>query len=171
MAVVITLGASAQIYVGGEVGFWRNWTNGANETSAAVLPEAGYCLDKTWAIGSQIGWMYTYKSGVKTNTFIVTPYVRWTYVKFDAVSLFVDGGFGFGTYKMSGNGVDDDSHNAWNVGVKPGVAVNLTEKLSFVAHVGFFGYSDADDYSPFGETGFGFDVNGSNLGFGLYYNF
>ena len=43
-AAFVTLTASAQVYVGGEVGFWRNWADGANETTFKVLPEVGYNL-------------------------------------------------------------------------------------------------------------------------------
>ena len=167
----IAFTASAQVYVGGEVGFWRNWTAGANTTTAKILPEVGYGLSEKWAIGTQIGWVYNYNEGVKVNAFVVAPYARFTYAKFDAVSLFLDGGFEFGTYKASGDGIHDDSHNSWGIGIKPGVKVDLTSKLSFVAHAGFFGYRDNDDAEIFGGNGFGLDVNGNNLQFGLYYNF
>ena len=165
-AAFVTLTASAQVYVGGEVGFWRNWADGANETTFKVLPEVGYNLSEDWAIGTQIGYQYN-----QVNAFVVTPYARWTFAKFDAVSLFLDGGFEFGTYKASGDGVKDDSHNAWGIGIKPGVKVDLTDKLSFIAHAGFFGYRDADDLEIFGKNGFGVDVDGNALQFGLYYNF
>lgn len=166
----VALTASAQVYVGGEVAFWRNWVNGANETTVKLLPEVGYSLDEKWAIGTQIGWQYNYNDGVKCNAFVVAPYARYTFASFDAVSLFLDGGFEFGTYKYSGD-VKGDSQNAWGIGIKPGVKVDLTSSLSFVAHVGFFGYRDADDNEIFGNNGFGLDVNGNNLQFGLYYNF
>ena len=169
-AAVITLTASAQVYLGGEVGLWRNWD--ANHTSFSINPEIGYNLDENWAIGTTIGYTYNYNSGIKTNAFEVAPYARYTYAKFDAVSLFLDGGFGFQTYKVSQDGHSSDSMNGWQVGIKPGVKVDLTSKLSFVAHVGFLGYRDADDNkSAWGENGFGFKLDGNNLGFGLYYNF
>lgn len=167
----ISLTASAQVYVGGEVAFWRNWVDGANETTFKILPEIGYNLSEDWAIGTQIGYQYDYNSGMKFNTFVVAPYARWTYAKFDAVSLFLDGGFEFGTTKASGKGVKDDAHNSWGIGIKPGVKVDLTDKLSFIAHAGFFGYRESDDYEIFGKNGFGLDVDGNALQFGLYYNF
>lgn len=169
-AAVITLTASAQVYVGGEVGFWRNWDD--NHTTFTIKPEVGYTLSDNWAIGTTIGYAHNYKDGAKYNGFEVAPYARYTFVKFDAVSLFLDGGFGFQTYKVKVNGHSSDSQNGWEVGIKPGVKVDLTEKLSFVAHVGFLGYRDSDDdVSAFGEDGFGFSANGNNLTFGLYYNF
>lgn len=171
VAAVITLTASAQVYVGGEVGLWRNWD--ANHTTFSIVPEIGYNLDENWAIGTSIGYLYNYNDGKKINAVVVAPYARYTYAKFDAVSLFLDGGFGFQTYKVSPkHGKSGDSQNGWQVGIKPGVKVDLTSKLSFVAHVGFFGYQDADDdYCAWGEDGFGFKLDGNNLNFGLYYNF
>jgi len=170
-AAVITLTASAQVYVGGQVGLWRNWD--ANHTNFSIVPEVGYNLNENWAIGTSIGYLYNYNDGEKINAVVVAPYARYTYAKFDAVSLFLDGGFGFQTYKVSPkHGKSGDSQNGWQIGIKPGVKVDLTSKLSFVAHVGFFGYQDSDDdVSAWGEDGFGFKLDGSNLNFGLYYNF
>ena len=124
---VVTLTASAQVYVGGEVSFWREWQNAANKTTFSIMPEIGYNLDENWAIGTTLGYDYQYEKGVKYNAF----------AKLGNVNLFVDGGFGFATYKYKHNGVSSDSQNAWSVGLKPGLSVNLTEKLSFIAHVGF----------------------------------
>lgn len=170
VAAVVTLTASAQVYVGGEVGLWRNWND--NKTTFEILPEVGYNLNENWAIGTSIGYAYNYADGEKINAVEVAPYARYTYAKFDAVSLFLDGGFGFMTYKVTPrHGKSGDSQNAWQVGIKPGVKVDLTSKLSFVAHVGFFGYQDSDEATIWGEDGFGFQLNGNNLNFGLYYNF
>lgn len=182
VAAVMTLTASAQVYLGGEVGFWRNWND--NKTTFTITPEVGYNLDENWAIGTTIGYTYVYQGSLplvnnsKMNAFIVEPYARWTFAKFDAVSLFVDGAVGFSTYKYSyDKGDDSDEQNQWEIGLKPGVKVDLTSKLSFVAHVGFLGYKDTnDDYisggtRPFGDDGFGFDLDGNALQFGLYYNF
>lgn len=169
---VLTLTAGAQVYVGGELGFWREWQNGANKTTLNVNPEVGYNLNENWAIGTVIGYNYIYQQGAKVNGFGVAPYARYTFAKLGNVNLFVDGTVGFATYKVkAANGVKGDAQNAWQFGFKPGVTVNLTEKLSFVAHVGFLGYRDADEREIFGSNGLGFDLDGNALQFGLYYNF
>lgn len=169
VVAVVALTANAQVYLGGELGFWRDWQKGANTTLVTVAPEVGYVLDDNWAIGSTFAYDYAYKAGAKTNAFEVAPYARYTFLKLDNVNLFVDGGFGFATYKTKGF----DAQNAWSVGLKPGVAVNLTEKLGFVAHLGFLGYRDSDDAASeaiFGKNGLGFNFSNS-LTFGLYWNF
>ncbi len=164
---VASLAASAQVYLGGEVGFWRDYQD--NQTTFSLAPEVGYNLSDKWALGIALGYQHVYTEGTKINAFTVNPYARWTYASFGPVNLFLDGGFDFGTYKVKDGG---DAVNAWGIGVKPGLAVNLTEKLSFVAHVGFLGFRDADDeLSSVYNRGFGFDLDGNSLQFGLYYNF
>ena len=150
---VASLTAGAQVYVGGEVGLWRNWKDAANTTNFTIKPEVGYNLNEKWAVGTTLGYIYSYDQGEKTNAFTVAPYARYTFVKLGNVNLFLDGGFGFATYKVkSAEGVKGDAQNAWEVGIKPGVSVSLTEKLSFIAHVGFLGYRTADSGSPLEQT-------------------
>ncbi len=170
VVALMAITASAQTYIGGELGFWRNWKNGANQTTVSVNPEIGYNLDENLAIGTLLGYNYNYTQGVKVNAFKVAPYARYSFLKLDNVKLFVDGGFGFGSYKVKDGG---SAQNSWEVGLKPGVMVNLTEKVSFVAHMGFLGYRTADDAigeDVFGPNGLGFNFSNS-LTFGLLWNF
>ena len=162
----MTLTASAQVFVGGQVGLWRDYD--ANKTNATIKPDVGYNLSDKWAVGTVIGWDYAYKEGAKANGFEIAPYARYTAAKLGPVSVFLDGGLGFYTYKVKGVG---SSENAWEVGIKPGVSVGLTEKLSFESHFGFLGYRDADPTPIYGDNGLGFNLDGSTITFGLYYNF
>lgn len=112
----------------------------------------------------------------KTNSFEVDPYARWSFVKFGPVKLFLDMGFGINTYKVKGevmgHDVDGDAQVGWRVGVQPGVKVSLAKNIDFIAHMGFLGYQDADDdFSSYGENGFGLNFSGNNLNFGILYNF
>lgn len=171
---LVSVAASAQVYVGGEVSYWRNHQD--NNTTFSIAPEVGYTLSDKWGIGVSLEYAHNYTGlqshlteGQKVNSFSVNPYARYTYAKLGPVNLFLDGGFEFATAKIKDA---DDSYTAWNIGIKPGVAVNLTKKLSFVAHVGFLGYQDADDeLASTIDRGFGFHLSGNDLKFGLYYNF
>jgi len=167
MVALLSVAAGAQVYVGGEVSLWRDYDK--NHTSFTVQPEVGYRLSDHWAIGTVVGFSHSYKKGVKANGAIISPYARYHYAKFGPVSLFLDGGFGFNTYKYKGAG---SSKSAWQVGVTPGVSVDVAKNLSFVAHVGFLGWRDADDdRSQFGENGFGFRLSSNDLRFGMLYHF
>jgi len=178
VVAMTSLAANAQWYVGGEVGAWRNSDD--NYTQFTLRPEFGYNLSDKWAVGAVISFTHTYNNPsnlkddaadvCKDNAVSVEVFGRWTYAKFGPVSLFLDMGAGVGVSK---NKAADDSYVAYNVGVKPGVKVGLTPHLDFVAHAGFLGYQGCDDVISSGGTdrGFGFDVNSTNLNFGLYYNF
>ncbi len=168
VVALMTLTASAQVYVGGQVGFWRNHSQ--NETQFTIAPEVGYNLSDNWAIGIALGYNYAYNElgvGDKWNGLKVNPYARYTFAKFGPVNLFADGGFEFETGKYKGGKAGND----WGVGIKPGVAVNLTDKLSFVSHVGFLGYRDSNDYGAKGDDGLGCFLDATDVTFGLYYNF
>lgn len=167
MVACSSLAVSAQTYIGGEVGFWRN--SDANKTSFVLHPEVGYSLSDKWALGVGFGYSHAYYSGIKVNAVQADPYARWNAVKFGPVSLFLDMGFGVNSYKVKDA---DDSQLGWRVGVQPGIKVSLAKNIDFVAHAGFLGYRDADDdYCSYGDNGFGFDVDGNDLSFGIYYNF
>lgn len=184
IVAVCSLAASAQAYVGGKVGLWRN--TDANHTSFNLAPELGYKLSDQWDLGLSIGFAHEYYEGLKLNGFEVDPYVRYTVAKAGPVSFFIDGGFGFATAKAKR--LEERSFNQWQIGIKPGVKVSLSKKVDFIASMGFLGYRDNDDVkvtgigdlddfvedaipSVYGEKGFGFDFKTSNLKFGLIYNF
>lgn len=172
-AVAIVASADAQVYVGGSVGFGSVKVGGGDsETTYKIVPEIGYNLNKDWAIGMKIGYQKgacnmvseIINQDVKTEVFQVNPYVRYTFVHSKYVNVFIDGGFGIASYKDNGTQFD--------LGVTPGVAVNLTDKLSFVSHFGFAGFKT---FSPKGDgkssDKWGIDLDQNNLTFGLYYNF
>ena len=95
------------------------------------------------------------------------PYVRYTAMYMVPVSIFADCTAGVAVHKINGG----DSHTGWQAGIKPGVMVTLTPQLSFLAHTGFLGYRDTGKYEYFGDGGFGFNMDTSDISFGLLWNF
>lgn len=186
-----SLAANAQLYVGGEVGAWRNSDD--NHTTFNLKPEIGYQLSDKWDLGIGIGFNHDYKGTSeapdgttllkhKVNSFDVNPYARWSFVKFGPVRMFLDITAGVNTYKVKETVYNPvtkksttetgDAQVGWRIGVEPGIAVGLCKNLDFIAHVGFLGYRDADDDKcSYGETGFGFDLSSNNLNFGFVYKF
>jgi hypothetical protein len=182
LAVVMfaSLNASAQFYVGGSVGFGSVKPTGGSDSEFTfrILPEFGYNLNDDWAIGIILGYQkgfpfegqnlgkgdfntqYQYS---KTEIFQISPYARYTAIGWDQVKLFFDGGITFGSFK--------DAGTLFSLGIRPGLAINLTDELSFVTHIGFLGF---ENYSPKGEgksgNNFGLDLSNS-CSFGVYYNF
>ena len=176
LVAMMTMTVNAQVYVGGGVGLQSSSYDGNSETFFKLVPEIGYNLDENWAVGIAVGYgehKTTLKSGnlkttAKVKAFEIAPYARYTFAKFDKVNLFVDGAVDYLHTDNAG-----DKNNTFSIGLKPGVAVNLNDKLSFVAHAGFLGYQNSkDDYEGAKAANtFGFDLDGSNLSFGVYYNF
>lgn len=173
---MVSLCAQAQVYLGGTVGLATVSSNGGDsKTSFKLMPEIGYNLNRRWALGVAVGYQkgtYSMLDGDFGNdehayTLAFSPYARYKFVRTNVVDVFVDMGFA-----VAGGERGDRDFNAYTVGVQPGVAVTLTPHLSFVGKFGFLGYQQFDPEGDFnGSTSFGFDVNGNNIQFGLYYNF
>ena len=175
MAVtMMAMSANAQVYMGGSVGIGSvKDVGGDYETTYKLLPEIGYSFNKDWAVGVMLGVSKgtcdfssgNFSQNTKTEIVTINPYARYTFLRNQFLNLFIDGGLGYTSY--------DDIGDEFNFGLRPGVAVNLTSKLSFVAHYGFFGYRtfnpDADGVKS--ANMFGLDLDGNQLTFGLYYNF
>lgn len=47
--MLVAIAASAQVYVGGQVGLWRNTDD--NHSKFSIAPEVGYNLSDKWAVG------------------------------------------------------------------------------------------------------------------------
>jgi hypothetical protein len=168
----VAMSVNAQVYVGGSLGIdaWSSQKNAGDrsETTFTILPEVGYNLNDEWAVGTVIGYVsdkWVGVNGISESAFTFNPYARYTYLKAGKVSLFVDGGVDFTTASKA-------DWNELAIGLKPGLAVSLSDNISFVSHLGFIGYDvlnpDGDDNNT---SKFGLDLSGNNLTFGLYFNF
>ena len=165
-AAFIATAMNAQGYIGGSLGFKTTSYDGESTTSWSIMPEIGYNLNDSWAIGTTIGYGQSGKGDAKVKTFTVAPYARLTVAKLDMVNVFLDGGVGYNHTDFAGV-----KANSFNVGIKPGVAVNLNDKLSFVAHFGFLGYETSKPKGADKSTNsFELDLD-NDLSFGLYLNF
>ena len=172
LVAMMAMTANAQVYVGGGVGFATASNDGNTSTSLKFIPEIGYNLNEDWAIGIAFGYAQneTKVNSVKTTNkqFEISPYARYTFARFDKVNLFIDGGVAYRNEDAAGV-----KTNTFALGVTPGLAVNLNDKLSFVTHFGWLGYTNSklDVDGAEATNAFGLDLDGSNLTFGLYYNF
>jgi hypothetical protein len=167
LALLIATGAFAQDYkwfVGGGVGFWSAKESGVKTTAFAIAPEVGYNVSDKFAIAASIEFSSWKNGSFKESGFVVNPYVRYTFVKKGIVSVFADGGAAFGLSDYEG----------FEVGIKPGIAVAITERLSGIFHLGFVGYNDGkghfSEYAGMGK-GFGLDFSGYQSSIGFIYSF
>ncbi|MCR4602314.1 MAG: porin family protein [Prevotella sp.] len=125
----VTMGANAQVYVGGSLGFTSSKISGGADqdgSSYKILPEIGYQLDDCVSIGLQIGYSHGYaafgsltvtdvkammntmlsaytdinEDGLKLNSFTFAPYIRYNVLELgDRAKLFVEGSVGYTNVK------------------------------------------------------------------------
>ncbi len=181
---VASLSANAQVYLGGGINFGTSKPAHAegydpeSTTSIGLRPEIGYKLDDQISFGIGLGYNHSKTGDYKTDNFSIEPYLRYTFARWNNVSFFGEAGFG---YTHSENNVDlDDNHtltkdkvNTWYIGVRPGIAVDLTKNFTLLTKIGWLGYKsskpDVDHYKA--SSDFGLNLSGENIQFSLLYNF
>lgn len=158
MAVLGAVSTQAQVKLGGEVKVWYH--TDAEVTSYALMPEIGYKFNNKWEAGAQIGFAGV---GDDAFSFIFSPYGRYSIYKSGIFSFFGEGGFAVGAAKHRDTG--------FQIGLRPGVEVELGKHWCMEAHLGFLGFSANDDKVPgLVRSGVGFDfANGAS--FSLMYEF
>lgn len=165
--------ASAQVYVGGNVGIASVDNGGGDdETVYSFKPEIGYKFSDDWAVGVEFGWskggLCNYQGqlgleeGILTKTFEINPYARYTFLHGKLVNVFCDGAIGYKHY----NGQGDQ----YSIGLKPGIELKL-DKFSLIAHVGFIGWEQYKPKHGDKSDSWGLDFDGNNISLGVLYNF
>ena len=151
-----------KIYMGSTFSLWHD--KDIDKTTFQIAPEVGYNFTDKWALGVALGYGH-YKTGsIKANAFALTPYVRFTCFRKGIVRLFTDGNIGFSTYKEK----NQDATNGFIIGIRPGIAIDLTNNLYILARYGFLGY--CDDYAMLGggtQSIGGINWDTTTLNFGL----
>ena len=104
----------------------------------------------------------------KLNAITVNPYVRYKVFEFGKVGFFIDGGYAWnhGVYTEKNEEVDNKvKTNEYWFGLKPGVSFAASDKITFAAHIGSFGYDKIED----GASNFGLNVDNSAFTFGVWW--
>ena len=113
------ISADAQVYVGGSFNLTHD--KNADVTNFSIAPEVGYNLNENWAIAAEIGYTHFKSDENKANAFNFAPYARFSFFEKGIVRLFLDGGVGISTYKRESY----DSVNGFEIGIKPGIALEI----------------------------------------------
>ena len=164
---VAALTANAQTWAGGSFGFQSKHVNGSESSTTLfeVSPEMGYSLSDNLDVA--IALSYANINGDQ-NTFAIKPYLRYSFVKEGNFAAFLDCGLGYGTTHT--NGIDKND-NFFTVNINPGIAYNVSNKVTLVAHLGdglYFSHEWKEDVKRINTFGLNF-FNG--VSFGAYYNF
>lgn len=157
-----------KMWIGGSVGVKTSKVkDGDRLTNFNIIPEFGYVLSDNWGIGIKLGYEhneYLEKADkMKSDGFLVNPFARYAFLKGDLGGLFVDGGAGYSYNKIKST---SEKIHEFEVGFRPGVSINVSDKIALTGKFGFLGYQ----YEKFGEkktNSYGFDFDLSQVQFGL----
>jgi len=166
LLITIITSVSAQEYkwwAGGRTTLWA----GDDKTTVVVAPEIGYNLNKSFTLAASVGLhSYRRKVGndwVNSEGVVLNPYIRYNAFKKGVLFGYVDGGIELGVGDFEGV----------QIGLKPGIAVAITNRFVVALQYGFIGYSDGKG-SMFGvnrEEGVGIDLSGYQSGLAFFYCF
>jgi len=166
LVAVSSLCASAQVWIGGSFGLNVNSPkNGDSNTTFSIAPTIGYSLDENWDIALEVGYANygDVADGYAKDMFVIEPFARYTFAKCGIAKFFVDGGFGFGKTNFEPTG----DRQYFEIGLRPGVKVELSPKVELDAKLGWLGYNNTKDK----ESNFGISASTEALSFGLTYKF
>lgn len=166
---LVSVCASAQVYVGGTVGISSNKVGGGDSKVAyKLMPEIGYQFNEKWSAGLDFGLQKGETCKIAevgdATVYQVAPYARYNFVNSKLIDVFVEGTVGYARVTKS----DID---IFEIGLKPGVAVNLSDKFSLITKVGFLGYRGAYPEVGGNSSTFGLDLDGNNIQFGAIVKF
>lgn len=187
LATTVSAQEVGQMWVGGSVGF--NSTkigDGDRVSSYRIIPEIGYAFAENMGVGIKLGYAHNKnvlssfsKDGLYAkDAFTVNPFIRMAFLKGSMGSLFVDGGAGYTYAKSDVTEVDSEGNvsngkvklNAWEVGFRPGVAVNVSSRITLTGKFGFLGYQHAKLGDVKGDDfGFDFDLGQTELGVSIVF--
>ena len=162
----VTKNAQNEMYVGGTLNF-QTKANAANKSVMTIAPEIGMSLNEQFGVGAIFS--YTASQDV-SNSFRINPYLRYNALEIGKVKVFVDGGVYYSNFKPEGG----DSDSAFGLNVTPGIAYNVTDHISIVAHAN--PVFNLDITSPaVGDSRTSVNLlrtfNVNTFNFGFYYNF
>lgn len=160
-----------RFFLGGAASFWADPKN--RSITLDFCPEVGYLFNDTWGIGMLLGYEYQsgYTEGVKNigQSFKISPILRYYYFHRKPFNLYLDAGGGV-NFSINKDGNVTNHLNGFEVGLRPGACVDLTEGLCLCLRMGFVGYRN--DYfmgeePQLGTNGFGFRFAPEDLMIGL----
>ncbi|GAB6010541.1 outer membrane beta-barrel protein [Viscerimonas tarda] len=174
MTLAVALGVFAaataqetgEIWVSGNFGISSISVKGGDDYFGyKFIPEVGYIINDQIALGLGIGISQTefnfeeLKAVRKLQAVTVSPFIRYSVSKGDIGGIFVDAGIDYTKYKSR----DTD---LWGIGLKPGVALNVSDRVQLTAKVGFLGY-ELSKIRDEKTSRFGLDLNLSRALFGV----
>lgn len=196
-AMTISAQEAGSMWIGGTLGGnYSNPNNGISDRTVmtfSVNPEIGYILTENIGIGLRVGYGYgrdVSSAEVTTNreitdktytrNYSISPFVRTTFLKGSLGAFFVDAGGSIVYSKLkeayrdsqfpANNEEGSSKMNLYNLGISPGVAVNVLPNFSLIGKFGFLGYthSRGEGYT---SNNYGLSLDLDDITFGAIFTF
>lgn len=159
---------NGRIFIGGAVSYWHNTST--KTITLDLCPEIGYLFNDNWGAGLLLGSRYEHTIGEEPEqAYKISPFARWYYVHKEPFNLFLDAGFGYNFSKNKSMQV-----SGFEIGIRPGACVDLTEGLCLCLRMGFMGYRHnyfMGEEPVIGNSGFGIRFAPEELLIGLELEF
>ena len=158
------------MFVGGTLGFnsIHNGETGETQGVFKVSPGIGITLTQKWSFC--LGVTYLNKES-EYNKFYVSPSMRYSAFGIGSVSFIVDTGFDYAIGKDKSRQSGHQKFNEWNVNVKPGIVLNFSDRVWFVAHIAQIGFKREKWENTKATTAWGAGMDMDNIDMGLYFSF
>lgn len=171
-----------RFFIGGVINYWNDTDKKSH--SLELAPEFGYLFNDTWGVG--VFFSYDYSAAREnraqffSHSYSITPFVRYYYFHRLPFNLYLDTcvGGNWSTEKhqqLEGlGGIDVERANGFEIGVRPGACVDLTEGLCLCLRLGFIGYRNrffAGEEEGIGNSGWGIRFAPEELNIGLELEF
>ena len=134
---MVAMVGSAQVYVGGSLDLDLAGNKTASASNFSLSPEVGYELNEALSLGAIVSFSTNSAkikdTDYKENGFSwgIAPYARYTFLRNGIFSCFVDGGL-----SLVGG---EDRDLSFGIYAEPGVALEVTENISIISHLGNLG--------------------------------
>ena len=172
LAAIVLMSAQAgfsqvskgQWLAGGGVSFASSKQGDAKQTSVTIAPNAGYFFIDQFAGGLRLNYSVNNPSGDDATTiYTVAPFVRYYFLASgEKVNIFVDGQYGFGSYKYSGSSA---SINEFAFSAGPAIFLSPNTALEFaIGYKSTGGKAYGDDRMTTIGLNIGFQVHLGNGG-------
>lgn len=171
--------AKAQLWVGGELGFYSTKTEREKGDLSEKIyenkiftfkPELVYDLNENWSLGIGVGFYHN--DNERTNTWSFDPFARYKFAEAGDVKFFIDGGVRYQSEHF--NGSELDNAETYGVFFKPGLSYEISDNVCFDAHLGDLSYMfrKADVGGGVESKTNSFDLKAASaFTFGVYFKF
>lgn len=164
-----------RFFAGGAFTFWNNTKD--KKLTLDLCPEIGYLFNENWGAGMLLGYEFERQGSsftmVREHALKISPFVRYYYLHRMPFNLYVDSGIGF-NYSCVRSQEQKENLCGFEVGLRPGVCVDLTKGLCLCLRMGFIGYRNQyfmGEEPKIGDKGFGLRFTPEELIIGLELEF